>query len=129
MIGARADACIPSAQQHRHMPAKQAVQPPPPPPPNPDMLKLQLEGNLDHVKANIENGKLQLDEKRLAVDSLVKGAEAKSMEAKAMLEVSKTKHEAHMQKIDSMVNLLSKVDPEKGITADHVHSLIERHFT
>jgi chaperonin GroES len=100
-----------------------------PPPQVPiEQKKLELDAHNDHVMAQIEAGKLDNQSKEIAVNALVQAANAKSLEAKAILQLEKARNEHHLKKVQVIADMLGKVDPEKGVTMSHVNSLIDKLF-
>jgi chaperonin GroES len=104
---------------------KGLTQPSPPPPPNPELMKIQVDAQKDHVLAQIEAGKLDLEKARVQIHSIVEAAKAEKLKADAILDIAKAAQATEQFKIQAMIDLIDKIDPEGGVSMNAIKPYLD----
>jgi hypothetical protein len=104
---------------------KQLLSPAPPPPPDPEVIKMQVDAQKDHVETQLKARDLDLKEMQIKIDALEKAALAEKFKADAILDIAKAKQADLQFKLDTYLAALDRLDPEKGITMAHIKPILD----
>lgn len=101
------------------------LSPAPPPPTPPDVLKMQVDAQKDHVDMQLKARELDLKEMQIKIDALEKAALAEKFKADAVLDIAKAKQADLQFKLDAYLSALDRLDPEKGVTMTHIKPILD----